>query len=155
MLNKDIKNYIDRSVLCWLATVSEDHFPNVSPKEIFSYLDDEHLIIAHIASPRSVKNIRTNPNVCVSFIDIFLQKGYQLKGQAELVAASDPSFAQQAAKLIAMAGDAFPIQALIKIKVTGSKPILAPRYVLFPETTEEAQIEEALKSYGFVEAGEE
>ncbi len=38
MLTSDIKKYIDQSVLCWLATVSKDGIPNVSPKEIFTYL---------------------------------------------------------------------------------------------------------------------
>ena len=148
MLTPDIKKYIDQSVLCWLATVSKDGIPNVSPKEIFTYLDDEHIGIAHIASPKSMRNLKTNPNVCVSFVDVFVQKGYKLVGRAEIIPKSAVDFKVEAAKILEMAGDAFPVQALLKIKLTKTAPILAPSYLMYPEkTTEEAQIKGALKTY--------
>ena len=104
MLTTDIKKYIDQSVLCWLATVSKDGIPNVSPKEIFTYLDDEHIGVAHIASPNSLRNIKANPNVCVSFVEVFVQKGYKLVGQAEIIQRTHPDFEKKAAKILAMAG---------------------------------------------------
>ena len=150
MLTPDIKKYINQSVLCWLATVSKNGIPNVSPKEIFSYLDEEHIGIAHIASPNSIRNIKANPNVCVSFVDILVQKGYKLVGKAIIIPKTAPNFSIDAAKILAMAGVAFPVQALIKIKVVKSTPILAPNYLMYPEkTTEKSQIEGALKAYGF------
>jgi len=148
MLTPDIKKYIDQSVLCWLATVSKDGIPNVSPKEMFTYLDDKHLGIAHIASPRSIRNIKANPNVCISFIDIFVQKGYKLNGQAEIIKKGAPDFEKQAKVILEMAGDAFPVQALLKIKITKVAPINAPNYLMYPEkTTEEGQIKGALVTY--------
>jgi len=148
MLTPDIKKYIDQSVLCWLATVSKDGIPNVSPKEIFTFLDDEHIGIAHIASPNSLRNIKVNPNVCVSFVDVFVQKGYKLIGQAEIIKKTAPEFPEQAAPILEMAGDAFPVQALLKIKVLKTALILAPSYTMYPEkTTEKAQIQGALKTY--------
>jgi len=56
--------------LCWLATVSEEGVPNVSPKELFVFEGEKHLLIANIASPQSVKNIQANCQVCVSGINI-------------------------------------------------------------------------------------
>jgi predicted pyridoxine 5'-phosphate oxidase superfamily flavin-nucleotide-binding protein len=64
-------------VLCWLATVDEAGRPNVSPKEIFTAHGDDHLLIAHLASPGSVRNLRARPEVCVSFVDVFVQKGFK------------------------------------------------------------------------------
>ena len=55
------ENYFDQFVLCWLATVSEKGVPNVSPKELFIFEREKQLLIANIASPQSVKNIRANP----------------------------------------------------------------------------------------------
>ena len=43
----------------------------------------------------------------------------------------------------------FPFSSITKISVTSAKPIIAPKYVLFPETTEEEQIANAKKNYGF------
>ena len=60
-----------KSVLCWLATADAQGQPNVSPKEIFAIYDSANMLIANIASPTSVRNIESNPRVCVSFIDIF------------------------------------------------------------------------------------
>lgn len=148
MLTPDIKKYIDQSVLCWLATVSKDGIPNVSPKEIFTFLDAEHIGIAHIASPNSLRNIKANPNVCVSFVDIFVQKGYKLVGQAEIIPKEAPHFTVAAAKILAMAGTAFPVQALLKIKVLKTAPILAPSYMMYADqTTETGQIKNAIQAY--------
>src|SRR5690606_1236050 len=84
MLTDEIKRYIDKSVLCWLATASREGVPNVSPKEIFTHYG-QNLLIADIASPQSIKNIMENDNVCISFIDILIQKGWQLKGKATII----------------------------------------------------------------------
>jgi len=63
MLNREVKNYIEKSVLCWLATCSLDMVPNVSPKEIFTNVGYDRIIIANIASSQSVKNIIENSKV--------------------------------------------------------------------------------------------
>ncbi|CAN0601826.1 unnamed protein product, partial [Ectocarpus sp. 12 AP-2014] len=57
-----IKDSMNESVLCWLATASIDLVPNVSPKEIFSFFKYDVVIVANIASPQTVKNIRQNKN---------------------------------------------------------------------------------------------
>lgn len=139
---------IDTCVLCWLATSSQDLVPNVSPKEIFTHFKDTHILIANVASPQSVKNIRENPQVCVSFIDILIQKGYQLKGKASLIKKREESFAEMEKRLLPMTGGKFPFHQIISIEVDQVKPIIAPRYLLFPETTEEEQIASARKMYG-------
>ncbi len=148
MLNDEIKKYIEKSVLCWLATSDAENIPNVSPKEIFTHLGDEILLIANIASPQSVRNIKQNENVCVSFVDVFVQKGFQLKGKAKIIEKSDKDFDELEKPLLKMTGGNFPIRSIIKIKIEKSKRILAPRYFLYPDTTEEQQIESALETYG-------
>lgn len=148
MLTPDLKQAIDQAVLCWLATSSTDHEPNVSPKEMFTHLDDETLLIAHIASPNSVRNIVQNPKVCVSFVDVFTQKGFKLKGEAKLIAKNEPDFAAKAKRLTDLFSDKFPIQTLIEIHVSSVNRILAPSYVLFPKTTtEQSQIAGAMRTY--------
>ena len=147
ILSEDIKKNINTSVLCWVATVSKENMPNVSPKEIFTYHENS-IIIANIASPQTIKNIKVNHNVCVSFIDVLVQKGYQLKGKATIVSKSDNIFNELAIDLLKMTGDKFPFNEIIKIEIESTKPIIAPKYILYPETTEAEQIESAKKSYG-------
>lgn len=147
-LNTAIKEYIDKSVLCWLATISADNTPNVSPKEIFTYYGTDKIIIANIASPHSVRNIKQNENVCVSFIDILVQKGFKINGKAEIVKKNDSEFSKMEKILTKMTGGDFPFASIIKITVGKINRIIAPKYVLYPKTTELEQIESAKKIYG-------
>ena len=146
-MTSEIKKDIDKSVLCWLATSSPDNFPNVSPKEVFTYFNDTHIIVANIASPQTVKNIVSNPKVCISFIDILVQKGFQLKGTAEIISNSDARFSAMESSLTEITKGKYPFSTITAIKVESSKPIIAPSYLLYPETTEEDQIKAAKKAY--------
>lgn len=163
MLNAAIKDAMRESVLCWLATVSSTGQPNVSPEEMFVPYGDDGVLIAHIASPKSVANIKENAAVCVSFVEVFKQKGFKLAGvalveEAQLVEQSAPDFNVFLKELHVLGGEGFPVQSIIKIKVEEAHPIIAPSYRLFPETTEQTtteqttteqtQITQAMNSYG-------
>lgn len=149
ILTEEVVHSMRRSVLCWLATSDRDNTPNVSPKEMFTHFEDDVVLIAHLISPVSVRNVEANPRVCVSFVDVFVQKGFKLKGEARVVARSDPAFAPYARRLADRYSDKWPIKAVIEVKVTSVAPIRAPSYLLFPDTTTEAsQIESAMRTYG-------
>lgn len=147
-LTTEIKKYIDESVLCWLATSSAESIPNVSPKEIFKYYETDKIIIANIASPQTVRNIKQNNKVCISFIDILVQKGFQIKGIAKIITKTDSCFADMENILTKMTQGKFPFSSITEISIESAKPIIAPKYILYPETTEAEQIESAKKMYG-------
>lgn len=149
MFTPEVIQATQSSVLCWLATADNSGHPNVSPKEIFTIFDDQHLVIANIASPVSARNIRTNPNVCVSFIDIFTQKGFKVSGSAIDIPRTSADFNHWAEPLERLAGPRFPIRSVFVIRATEIAPIIAPSYSLFPdETTEQSQVESAMRTYG-------
>ncbi|MBT2971287.1 MAG: flavin-nucleotide-binding protein [gamma proteobacterium symbiont of Ctena orbiculata] len=148
MLDENIKKSIEGSVLCWLATVTSAGIPNVSPKEMFIHYGDDAVLIANIASPKSVANIKDNPSVCVSFIDVFKQKGFKLTGKATIVESTDADFESMLNELHKLGGENFPVRSIIKVIVEEAEPIIAPSYWLFPETTEQSQIEQAMETYG-------
>jgi predicted pyridoxine 5'-phosphate oxidase superfamily flavin-nucleotide-binding protein len=150
-LDASVRDFCQRTVLCWLATVSADGQPNVSPKELFAVVDDDHLVIANLASPVSATNIRAEPRVCVSLIDVFVQKGFKLMGHATDIRTDEPEFAQWAAPVLNQAGDRFTVRSVFRVRVQAVTPILAPSYRFYPEqTTEAAQVESALRAYGVV-----
>ncbi|WP_170848921.1 pyridoxamine 5'-phosphate oxidase family protein [Paracoccus aminovorans] len=128
--------------------------PNVSPKQIHAEADDGRFLIADIASARSVKNIRDNPAVCVSLIDVFLQRGRKLEGVAEIIAPDHPDFAALSAPLLAMTGGSFPIRHVIAVRVERSAPILAPSYTFYPERSEADLRADAYRTYGVRPLGE-
>jgi predicted pyridoxine 5'-phosphate oxidase superfamily flavin-nucleotide-binding protein len=149
ILSTAVRESARSSVLCWLATVDADGQPNVSPKEVWTIADEQHVVVAHIASPVTARNIRQQPQVCMSFVDVWVQKGFKLLGTAHEVCADDPAFAAWAAPLLAMVGQRFVIHSVLVIRVTSVAAIVAPSYRFFPdETSEASQIEAAMHTYG-------
>jgi predicted pyridoxine 5'-phosphate oxidase superfamily flavin-nucleotide-binding protein len=147
MLTQEVIKYIENSVLCWLATSDKDNFPNVSPKEMFTHFEDNKILIANIASPNSIANIIENSNVCASFVDVFIQKGFKIKGQAKIIDKEDVDFEVKVKPLTTLYSDKFPISAVIEITVQKIASIQAPSYFLYPEITEEMQIKSAMDTY--------
>ena len=139
--------YVSRSVLCWLATVDEEGAPNLSPKEVFGLVDGR-LVIANIASPRSSGNLRSNPHVCVSLLDIFEQKGVRVAGLGAVRSADDVEFASARALLSAQTDGRFPFSEIFVIEVGDVQPYSAPGWHLYPEVDPAERRAEALRSYG-------
>lgn len=138
---------------CWLATVDANGWPNVTPKETFAACGNDRLLIAHIASPGSVRNIRHAPAVCVSFIDIFVQTGYNTRGRATIVPPSAAAFETLAAPLERITQGQFPIHAIIDVRVDEVAVIRARSYQLHEAVTEQGMIDAAMRACG-VQAGD-
>ena len=145
-LDDDLLKIMSKSVLCWLATTDAKGQPNVSPKEAFTAFEDK-ILIANIASPKSIRNIGHNNKVCVSFIEIFTQKGYQVYGSATLVQDGDKEYAEMKAPLLKLIGDKYPFKSLICIKVAKVHAVTAPSYFLFPEERASQKVEKAFRNY--------
>jgi hypothetical protein len=147
-LTQPVLRNIDAAVLCWLATISPDGFPNVSPKEIFCAEGDEAILIAHILSPTSVANLRASPKACISFVDVFRQEGFKLVGMAHVADPDDPRFSAWAAPLAVMAGPAFPIKAAIRFVPDKIARILPPSRSLLPERGRAEELAATYRTYG-------
>lgn len=149
MITEEMKQQLDRCVLCWLATADANGIPNVSPKEMFIVLGSDRLLIANIASPVSARNIRQNSNVCVSMVDVFVQKGYKFTGAARIIGTKEPEFSSFHNLFVQKFGTRFTVGAIIEVTVHSTDPIIAPSYRFFPETTtEQGQIDQAMERYG-------
>ena len=148
LLTEPIREAARRSVLCWLATVDAKGQPNVSPKEIWAIADDQHVVVAHIASPISARNIEQQPQVCLSFVDVFVQKGFKLIGTAREVRTNDAEFTDWVAPLLAMVGQRFTIQSVLVVHVKSVAAIVAPSYRFYPhDTTEDSQVASGMRAY--------
>ena len=89
-----------------------------------------------------------NPRVCISFIDIFRQRGFKVKGEARLILPDDPEFPIKGAELFKKAGNDFKIRSLFFVKIKSVQKILAPSYSIFPDRTVDQQMLNAYKTYG-------
>ena len=68
-----------------IATASKEGKPNVSVKGSFRVLDDEHVVFADIASPRTMANLRENPRLSAIVFDPATRKGCRIWGKAEIL----------------------------------------------------------------------
>ena len=68
-LSTEAKKIISEFGPALIATASKEGKPNVSPKGSFRVLDDEHVIFANIASPRTIANLKENPQLTAIMLD--------------------------------------------------------------------------------------
>ena len=96
------------------------------------------LTIATIASPASARNLRAQSRVCVSFIDVLVQKGCKVFGTAHEVRPADDGFAPWSAPLLDRAGTRFPLCGIFVVRAKALQRILVPSCLLDPHETMEA-----------------
>ena len=90
-LTDEMKEIVERLRLCYVATVTPDGKPNLSPKGSLKVWDDETVVFADIASPGTMRNLRSNPFIEINLVDPFLRRGFRFKGRAE-ICESGPEF---------------------------------------------------------------
>ena len=84
-LSQEAKKIISEFGPALIATASKEGKPNVSPKGSFRVLDDEHVVFANIASPRTMANLRGNPQLTAIIFDRSTRKGCRIWGKAEVL----------------------------------------------------------------------
>ncbi|MFC2002581.1 pyridoxamine 5'-phosphate oxidase family protein [Chloroflexota bacterium] len=88
-LTDEAKKIIGEFGPALIATASQEGKPNVSPKGSFRVLDDEHVLFANIASPRTIANLKENPQLTAIIFDRSTRKGCRIWGEAELLDSGD------------------------------------------------------------------
>ena len=81
----ELKKLVNFQKLGYVATVSSDGTPNLSPKGTIAILDDSRLVFANIRSPKTIENLTNNPSIEINVIDPFSRMGYRFKGLAKIL----------------------------------------------------------------------
>ena len=85
MITPEINDFLDLHKLGYVATVSSDSKPNISPKGTIIGWTSKLLAFADIRSPDTVINLQNNPYVEINVIDPLLRKGYLFQGKAKII----------------------------------------------------------------------
>ena len=88
-LTEEAKKAIGTARTAFVATVSKGGKPNVSAKGSVRVLDDEHVIFADVASPRTVANIKENGQVAIICLDAATRKGCRMWGKGEILSSGE------------------------------------------------------------------
>jgi len=85
MITEKIGKFVSQQKLGFVATVSPDGTPNLSPKGTISVLDENTLVFANIRSPQTIENLEKNPSIEINIVDLFSRRGYRFKGMAKII----------------------------------------------------------------------
>ena len=127
-LNKTAKDLIARFPLGFVATVTKDGRPHLSPKGTFLVLDDDTIAFGEIRSPGTLRNLTHLSEAEVNFVDQWTRKGLRIRGAVRVVAPGE-EFDTLIQAWRAVWGDlANRINVLVLISADEVKPLTTPPY---------------------------
>ncbi len=128
MITKEIRNFLNLQKLGYVATVSSDGKPNISPKGTIIGWSSETLAFADIRSPDTMKNLIDNPNVEINVIDPLLRKGYLFQGKTRIL--QDGTLYQEILNHYRQNGVKSPINSIVLVDVSCISDVISPLYDL-------------------------
>ena len=128
VITEEIKNFVNFQKLGYVATVSIDNTPNLSPKGTIMVLDELHIVFANIQSPKTVENLKHNSSIEVNVVDPFSRKGYRFKGTAEVISSGDKF--NKIISYYKTSGVKSSIKSVILVKIEKLSEIFSPLYDL-------------------------
>ena len=126
--NAEIRNLVNFQKLGYVATVSPDGTPNLSPKGTIAILDDSRLVFANIRSPKTIENLTKNPSIEINVIDPFSRLGYRFKGLAQIL--SNGKDFENILDYFKQKGIKSSISHIVVVDVTSFSEITSPSYDL-------------------------
>lgn len=129
ILTEDMQRVISEQRLGFVATVSEDGSPNLSPKGATFTWDDDHLFFADVRSPQTVTNVRRGSLVEVNVVDPLVRKGYRFKGPAVAHEPGTDGYAR-GVELLRQAGSSLVerVRTVVVVEVREARPVVSPVY---------------------------
>ncbi|MDX1401287.1 MAG: pyridoxamine 5'-phosphate oxidase family protein [Kiloniellales bacterium] len=129
MLSGAIKEIINQNTIGSVATISEEGKPCVSPKGTFVVRDDSTLVFANIRSPGTIRNLKANKAVEVTFLDIFHRTACRVAGEADYLERGETEavryfgrFAEKWPTLVGL------MEGFVVIHVTAASYLTSPIY---------------------------
>jgi len=128
ILTQDMKDFVNKQRMGFVATVSPDNSPNLSPKGTTVVYSDEHLIFTGIRSEHTLSNLEKNPLVDINVVNPIKRKGYRFKGTATILSEGKEfeSILNQYRDL----GIKSEVKAIVLVKVNSAELITSPLYDL-------------------------
>ena len=128
LLTTDMKAVIHSQRLCYVATVTPDGKPNVSPKGTLRVYGGDTIFFCDLGSPNTCRNIATNPNMEINVVDILSRRGYRFSGTATVVSSGDVF--SLAVKILKDEGEFnYKVNAIVILRVERAAPLISPGYL--------------------------
>jgi len=127
-ITSEIKTFLNSQKLGFVATVSSDGKPNISPKGTIIPWSDNLLAFADIRSPDTMSNLQNNPFVEINVIDPLSRKGYLFTGIAEII--KDTPMYVDILNHYRTNGIQSPINSIVIVSISSISIVTSPLYDL-------------------------
>jgi len=128
ILTQEMKDFVNKQRMGFVATVGPDNSPNLSPKGTTVVFDDEHLVFTGIRSDHTLSNLEANPLVDINVVDSIKRKGYRFKGTASCL--SEGKEFEDLCTQYRNLGIKSEIKSVVLVKIDTAKEITSPLYDL-------------------------
>jgi len=127
-ISEEIKNFVNFQKLGYVATVSKDGTPNLSPKGTIVVMNESTLAFADIRSPQTIQNLQDNPSVEINVVDPFQRLGYRFKGEGKII--NEGSEFDKILDYYINAGIKSKINSVVVVDVKSMSEVTSPSYDL-------------------------
>jgi len=127
-ISEEIKNFVNFQKLGYVATVSKDGTPNLSPKGTIVVMNESTLAFADIRSPQTIQNLQDNPSVEINVVDPFQRLGYRFKGDGKII--NEGSEFDKILDYYINAGIKSKINSVVVVDVKSMSEVTSPSYDL-------------------------
>ena len=128
LITSEIKNFLNLQKLGYVATVSSDGKPNISPKGTVIAWSSTVIAFADIRSPDTMTNLQNNPFVEINVIDPLSRKGYLFSGTAKII--KDTPLYDDILTHYRTNGIQSPINSIVTVDVSSVSIVMSPLYDL-------------------------
>ena len=128
LITSEIKNFLDLQKLGYVATISSEGKPNISPKGTVIAWSSTVIAFADIRSPDTMKNLQNNPFVEINVIDPLSRKGYLFSGTAKII--KDTPLYDDILTHYRTNGIQSPINSIVTVDVSSVSIVMSPLYDL-------------------------
>ena len=125
-ISAEARRLVEEQQLGFVATVSPDRTPNLSPKGTTAVLDGDHLVFADIHSPRTIANLAANPAIEINVVDPLTRKGFRFKGVGRIVDAG-PEL-EALLDFYRRRGSTSQKRCVVVVTVETAAPLISPAY---------------------------
>lgn len=143
VLDDDMRAVVESAHLAFVATVTPEGKPNLSPKGTIRVLDDPagveggrsppaRLFFLDLASPQTRKNLEKSAWMEINVVDTTSRRGYRFLGQAK-AHVGDEVHRAAAERIAREEGAAYEDRGVVVLTVERALPLLSPGYQKVPD----------------------
>ena len=128
VISSEIKSFLNSQKLGYVATVSPDGKPNISPKGTIISWTSDLLAFANIRSPDTMSNLKINSAMEINVIDPLSRKGYLFIGTGKII--KDSPLFDEIVTYYRNSGIQSPIDSVVLVTVSSVSEVTSPLYDL-------------------------